>query len=102
MITRIFRATVHEGKQREFEEFFVNVAAPLVRSQPGLLSLAIGRPLPETPHDFVMIMNWEDTGAIRAFAGENWREAVILEEERDLLRKVSVAHYEVVDMRERE
>lgn len=97
MIIRIFRAKVHEGKQKEFENFFVTQAIPHVKSQQGLVSLSIGRPIHTSPDEFMMIMTWKDLDAIKAFAGENWQKAVILDDERDLLKEVFVHHYETVD-----
>jgi hypothetical protein len=32
MIVRVFRVTVHDGKQAEFSEFFKTTALPLVQS----------------------------------------------------------------------
>ena len=97
MIIRVFRARVHEGKQSEFERFFTGTAIPHVVRQPGLISLSVGRPLPSSPDEFVMIMKWKDLDSIKAFAGEEWGKAVILEEERHLLREVSLHHYEHVE-----
>jgi hypothetical protein len=36
MIVRVFRPTVHPGKEREFEAFLRDTAVPLVSRQPGL------------------------------------------------------------------
>lgn len=96
MIIRVFRATVHHGTQSEFERFFMNVAVPHVRKQAGLLSLSVGRPVESTPDEFVMIMNWKDLESVKSFAGADWEKAVILEEERHLIREISVHHYETV------
>jgi len=96
MIIRIFRVTVHDGKQAEFERFFREIAAPHVRSQPGLVSLRMGKPLPSSPCEFVMVMLWKDLDSVKQFAGNNWQQAVIMEEERDLIRQVSVRHFELM------
>jgi heme-degrading monooxygenase HmoA len=97
MIIRIFRAIVHDGKQDEFENFFLTQAIPHVKSQKGLISLSIGTPFHTSPNEFMMIMIWKDLDSIKSFAGENWQNAVILEDERDLLKEVFVHHYESVD-----
>ena len=97
MIVRVFRVTVNDGKQADFEQFFRQTAAPHVRSQPGLISLQMGRPLPSTPDEFVMVMLWKNLDAVKSFAGTGWQQAVILEQERDLIREVSVHHYEAMD-----
>ena len=96
MIIRVFRARVHDGRQADFERFFLDTAVPHVRKQSGLLSLSIGRPGSSTPDEFVMIMKWKDLDSVKQFAGADWESAVILEEERHLIREVSVHHYEYV------
>jgi len=96
VIIRIFRAKVHDGKQADFERFFLDTAVPHVRKQSGLISLGIGRPESSTPDEFVMIMRWKDLDSVKEFAGADWQSAVILEEERHLIREVSVHHYEYV------
>lgn len=93
MIIRVFHATTHEGRADEFREFFVDVALPLVRSFPGLVSARIGLPLEDTPNSFLMISTWSSIEGLKEFAGENWDEAVIDPREEHLLSAVSVFHY---------
>lgn len=95
MIVRVFRVTVQAGKRAEFETFFRETAIPLVRSQPGIVSVTPGLPRPETPDDFCMVMVWRDLDAMRAFVGEDWRSAHILPEEAALVRERSIHHYEL-------
>ena len=97
MILRVFRAVVHEGKQADFEKFFLEQAVPHVGRQPGLVSLSVGRPLPSSPTEFVMTMLWEDLNSVKQFAGSDWQQAVILEDERHLIQAVFVHHYEIMD-----
>ena len=97
MIIRVFRAKVREGKHREFEEFFLKKAVPHVKSQPGLVSLSVGRPLPSSPDEFLMMMLWTDIESVKAFAGSDWEQAVILDDERHLLKEVFVYHYERIN-----
>ena len=96
MIIRVFRAVVHPGRQQEFENFFTDTAIPHLRRQSGLISLFIGRPGPTTPDEFVMVMKWKDLESVKAFAGNDWEKAVILDAERHLIKAVSVHHYEYV------
>ena len=97
MIVRVFRVTVHAGKEAEFSEFFDETAIPLVQSQPGIISVTAGRPRPETPTEFCMIMVWDSVDSLRAFAGENWREAHIHPDEEVLVRERSLHHYDLVE-----
>jgi len=95
MIMRIFRVSIHEGKESEFRDFFLNTALPLVKSQPGIVSVTPGLPRPETPGEFCMVMVWKDVESIRAFAGEDWRQPHILPEEAGLIRERHLSHYDL-------
>ena len=95
MIIRVFRVVVQDGKCKEFEEFFLNTALPLVEEQKGIISVSAGLPRPETPNDFCMVMVWKDLDAMKDFVGEDWRSAHILPEEAELVRERSIHHYEL-------
>ena len=98
MIVRVFRVTVHDGKQAEFSEFFKNTALPLVQSQPGIVSVTAGLPRPETPNEFCMVMVWRNVEALKAFAGEDWRKPHIHPDEAETMRDRSLHHYELVEL----
>ncbi len=100
MIIRVFRARVHEGKQEEFERFFLNKALPMIKSRQGLISVSIGTPLPSTPDEFVMIMVWKDIDALKGFAGPEWENAVIDPDEGHLIKETFVHHYEAAVLAE--
>jgi heme-degrading monooxygenase HmoA len=97
MIVRVFQVRVQDGKSGEFEEFFRGTALPLVRSQPGLVSVTAGLPRAETPDEFCMVMVWRDLDALKAFAGEEWRDPHVLPEEAALVRERSIRHYELAE-----
>ena len=44
MIIRVFRPTIHPGKEREFEASLRDTAGPLVSQQAGLVAQHVGRP----------------------------------------------------------
>ncbi len=94
MIIRVFRATVHDGKQEAFEAFFVNKALPMLQAQHGVLEARIGTPLPSSPNEFLMITMWRDLEALEDFAGTSWWEAVIDPDEAHLLKHTVVHHYD--------
>lgn len=96
MIVRVFQVVVHDGKQDEFAAFLLGTALPLVKSQPGIVSVTAGTPRPESPNAFCMVMVWRDMDAMTAFVGENWRDAHILPEEAALVRERSIHHYELI------
>ena len=93
MITRFFRAVVHDGQQGPFKKFFLETALPLVRSQKGLLSVSVGLPLEASPNEFSMFMVWRDLDALKGFAGETWTEAVVHPDEAHMLKEIHVHHY---------
>lgn len=92
-LVRVFQAETHRGKEREFREFFLEEALPMVQSYPGLVSVVVGLPQERTPNAFLMISTWSGIEALKEFAGENWTEAVIDPREAHLLSGVRVSHY---------
>ena len=97
MIIRVFRPTIHPGKEREFESFLQETAVPLVSRQAGLVSQHLGKSREPSSTEYLYVTVWEDVESIRAFAGERWQEAVIAEDEKDLLKDTWIGHYETFD-----
>ena len=96
MIIRVFRPTVHAGKQREFEAFLRDKAVPLESRQTGLEAQHVGKPRDPSSTEYVYVTVWEGVESIRAFAGERWQEAVITPDEEHLLKETWIGHYEVL------
>jgi heme-degrading monooxygenase HmoA len=96
VIIRVFRPTIHPGKEREFESFLLETAVPLVSRQSGLVAQHVGKPRDPSSTEYVFVTVWEDVESIRAFAGERWQEAVIAPEEEHLLKDTWIGHYEVL------
>ena len=96
MIIRVFRPTIHPGKEAEFESFLRDTAIPLVSQQSGIVAQHVGKPRDASSTEFVYVTVWEDEESIRAFAGESWQEAVITPEEEDLLKETWIKHYDVI------
>ncbi|HEX2362281.1 MAG TPA: antibiotic biosynthesis monooxygenase [Jiangellaceae bacterium] len=99
MIIRVFRPTIHLGKESEFESFLRDTAIPLVSQQSGLVAQHVGRPRDPSSTEYLYVTVWEDVESIRAFAGEHWQEAVITPEEEHLLERTWIGHYEVIQTR---
>ena len=87
MVIRVFRPTIHPGKEAEFESFLRETAVPLVSRQSGLLAQHIGRPRDPSSTEYLFVTVWDDVASIRAFAGPRWQEAVIAPEEEHLLQE---------------
>jgi heme-degrading monooxygenase HmoA len=96
VIIRVFRPTIHVGKEAEFEAFLHDVAIPLVSQQPGLIAQHVGRPRDRSSTEFVYVTVWQDAESIRSFAGEDWQEAVITPDEEHLLQDTWIGHYELL------
>ena len=96
MIIRVFRPTIHPGKEAEFESFLRETAIPLVSQQSGVIVQHVGKPRDSASTEFVYVSVWEDVESLRAFAGERWQEAVIAPEEEHLLKDTRIGHYEVI------
>ena len=97
MIIRVFRPTIHPGKEGEFESFLRDTAVPLVSRQSGLLAQHVGKPLDPSSTEYVYVTIWKDVESIQAFAGERWEEAVIEPDEEHLLQDTWIEHYEAID-----
>jgi heme-degrading monooxygenase HmoA len=92
MVIRIYHARVHPGKEAEFERLVRADAVPLMKAQPGLLSLHLGREMGQ-PSGFVIVSVWRDLEAVKAFAGENWQQPVVLHPQADVLEEERIEHY---------
>jgi heme-degrading monooxygenase HmoA len=98
VIIRVFRPTIHPGKESEFESFLRETALPLVSQQSGLVAQHLGGPLDPSSTEYLYVTVWEDLESIRAFAGERWQEAVIDPEEKHLLKETWIQHYETLEV----
>ena len=100
MITRIFRVRVPEHLHHEFEMKFSTISVNAVTSQPGLISVSLGKPTAWTPDEYVMMTTWEDEQSLREFAGENWSQAVIPEGMEKFVMECWVHHYQMLEINE--
>lgn len=98
MIIRVFKPTIHAGKEADFEAFLRDTAVPLVSRQTGLVTQHVGRSRDPHSTEYLYVTVWEDIDSIRAFAGERWQEAVITPDEEHLLTETWIGHYEVLPM----
>jgi heme-degrading monooxygenase HmoA len=96
MIIRVFRPTIHPGKEAEFEAFLRDTALPLMSQQSGLVAQHVGKPLESSSSEFLYVTVWEDVESIKAFAGERWQDAVITPDDEHLLKDTWIRHYEVL------
>lgn len=76
-VTRVFRVEINAELRAEFEAKFAEISVEAVMSASGSLSATILKPTPWAPDEYAMISEWQDENALRAFAGDQWSEAVI-------------------------
>lgn len=100
MIIRVFRPTIHPGKEAEFETFLAETAIPLVSGQSGLVAQQVGKPRDPSSSEYLYVTVWEDVESIRAFAGDQWQQAVIAPDEAHLLKDTWIGHYELLETSE--
>ena len=96
MVIRVFRPTIHPGKEAEFESFLRDTAVPLVSRQSGIVAQHVGKPRDRASTEYLYVTVWQDVESIRAFAGEQWQEAVIAPDEEHLLKDTWIGHYEAL------
>jgi hypothetical protein len=71
---------------------------PLVSRQSGLVAQQVGKPRDPSSSEYLFVTVWEDVESVRAFAGEQWQEAVIAPEDAHLLKDTWIGHSEVLEI----
>lgn len=78
MVVRVFQARVQSGVHEDYERLLRETGIPLMLRQAGLIALHVGRPIPQTPNESVMISSWTDWAMLKAFTGDERQSAVVL------------------------
>jgi quinol monooxygenase YgiN len=95
-IIRVFRARAKPGLVEALEQRLRDEVLPELAVTPGLLVHHAGVPHGDS-RDFLMVTIWEDLDAVRAFAGEDYTQAVLYGDTRELIEDMSLEHYEGVE-----
>lgn len=90
---RIFRARVKPGRRGDFERLCQDKAIPMMRKQPGLITIQVGKPMERRPDDFVLVSVWQDLASLKAWAGEQWNAVVVMPGEAELIEEATLQHY---------
>jgi heme-degrading monooxygenase HmoA len=86
LIVRVARYRVKEGREEQFEKMLRASALPWLRRQKGIMVAYIGRAIePERRFQYVTVTVWRSLEDVKAFAGESWKQVVLLEGEAELL-----------------
>jgi heme-degrading monooxygenase HmoA len=98
MIARYWRGTTSVKDADAYENVLRTLVLPELDEIPGGKGMYVLRRNIEDGVEFVTLSLFDSLDAVKAFAGEDYEQAVILPEARALLSKYEprAAHYEVV------
>ena len=94
MIVRLFKAKIHTGMEKAFEEDFVAFSRPLIEGMAGVKSVSISKPTDLSAGEYMMISTWESYDAIETAIGSGWREAHIPDNMAKYFDSFSLEHLE--------
>jgi quinol monooxygenase YgiN len=97
MIIRVFRARIRKGRLEDFKRMVQEQSIPWLESAEGMLGYFPGQALGDDTRDFVMITLWRDLDAVQAFAGKDWYNPVVTEDEAPLVEAMFADHYDRFD-----
>jgi quinol monooxygenase YgiN len=97
VIIRIFRARIRQDQVSEFKRMVREQSIPWLEGSDGMLGYFSGEPLSEIAREFLMITLWRDQEALEAFAGSNWENPVVTEDEAPLVEAMFADHYRRFD-----
>ncbi len=98
MIARLWHGWTTPENASAYEEFLRNTMFPSIHDVPGFLGAELLRRDLDNEVAFVTITRFESLDAVRAFAGEDYEQAVVEPEARRVLSRFDQRseHYEVV------
>jgi heme-degrading monooxygenase HmoA len=93
MIVRVFEARLRRGADDAFAEALRDDIAT-ARRQPGLRSLRWGRRVDEGDTRVIVVSEWRDLDALRAWLGPGYLQPRYAPGEQSLVVEARVRHYE--------
>jgi heme-degrading monooxygenase HmoA len=98
VIARLWHGWTQPQNADAYEEFLRTKMFPSIHRVPGYLGAELLRREDGDETSFVTITRFESLESVRAFAGEDYEQAVVEPEARELLSHFDdrSAHYEVV------
>lgn len=94
MIVRLYKAKIRPGQEKKWDQIIQDVALPLMRKQAGLVDAFYTWDTWDGGKEFAFVSLWASLDAIKKFAGKNWDQAVIPEEEKPYILSTRVEHFE--------
>jgi heme-degrading monooxygenase HmoA len=97
-IIRLARTTVRQGEQEAHLRWLSQEALPRIHAQPGLVGSYVGGPVGSNAEEVLLVTQWQDLHALRAFAGPDWeRTPEPAEDSSGSQQATSLHHYESMD-----
>ena len=93
MIVRVFRVLIREGRTTEFESMVREQSIPWRNQSEGMMGYLPGKPLDEESREFVMVTLWRDLASVEKFAGPDWEQPIVTEDEAPLVEEIYAYHY---------
>ena len=93
MILRVFRAVIYENRIAEFKQMVREQSIPWLEKSDGMLAYFPGEPFGSNEREFTMITLWRDKDALEAFAGKEWDDPVVTDDEAPLVEAMFADHY---------
>ncbi len=93
MILRVFRAVIYENRIAEFKQMVREQSIPWLEKSDGMLGYFPGEPFGSNEREFTMITLWRDIDALEAFAGKEWDDPVVTDDEAPLVEAMFADHY---------
>ena len=97
MILRVFRAVIYEDRIADFRRMVREQSIPWLEKSEGMLGYFPGEPFGSNEREFTMITLWRDIDALEAFAGKDWDNPVVTDDEAPLVESMSADHYSRFD-----
>ena len=93
MVIRVYRVTPKADRLKEYEKLLIDKILPTARNAQGCRGAQVLKSL-GVVREVVVISVWDSLDAIRAFAGENWSNPVLVGNEAEMLEGApDVKHY---------
>ena len=93
MILRVFRARIPKDRVADFKKMVQEQSIPWLEKSDGMLGYFPGEPYGANKRDFMMVTLWRDLDALNAFAGQDWDNPVVTDDEAPLVEAMFADHY---------
>lgn len=93
MVIRVYRVTPKAERLKDYEKLLIEKILPTARDAQGCRGAQVLKSL-GVVREVVVISVWDSLDAIRAFAGENWSNPVLVGNEAEMMEGApDVKHY---------